>query len=208
MKFNTNKGFTLIELLVVVAIIGILASVVLASLNSARIKGREAAIKSNLRNMMPQAELSHSDLGNYSGACAAVASMLSAITVAGGTSACYSYNVAGDVNTRWGASARLNSDSTKNWSVDATGVVAWDTADQSASSWAAANTACATAGGHLPSIEQFKALYDAYGTTPTGFTAGGYWSSTEIGGSAYYLSGSGAIFSSVKSTTRFVRCVR
>lgn len=52
-----TSGFTLIELLVVIAIIGILSSVVLASLNSARNKGADAAVKSNLSGIRSQAEM-------------------------------------------------------------------------------------------------------------------------------------------------------
>lgn len=64
MKKNLQKGFTLIELLVVVAIIGILASVVLGSLNSARNKGNDAAIKANLSGVRSSAEIFYDNNSN------------------------------------------------------------------------------------------------------------------------------------------------
>ena len=48
---STKRGFTLIELLVVIAIIGILSSVVLASLNTARLKSRDARRISDIKQL-------------------------------------------------------------------------------------------------------------------------------------------------------------
>lgn len=70
MSNSPSRGFTLIELLVVVAIISILTSVVLGSLNTARNKSQDAAVKSNLATARAQAELFH-DVNNssYEGVC-------------------------------------------------------------------------------------------------------------------------------------------
>ena len=64
---HLQRGFTLIELLVVIAIIGILSSVVLASLNTARNKGADAAIKGDLAGVRSSAEVLYDTLGNKYG---------------------------------------------------------------------------------------------------------------------------------------------
>ncbi|HEY0979794.1 MAG TPA: prepilin-type N-terminal cleavage/methylation domain-containing protein [Candidatus Paceibacterota bacterium] len=64
-KQRGKQGFTLIELLVVIAIIGILASVVLASLNSARVKARDARRKADMQQMTLAIHSYYADFGNY-----------------------------------------------------------------------------------------------------------------------------------------------
>ncbi len=60
-----SRGFTLIELLVVIAIIGLLASIILASLNSARAKGRDARRVADLHSIQTALELYYSDHNGY-----------------------------------------------------------------------------------------------------------------------------------------------
>jgi len=62
-----TRGFTLIELLVVIAIIGLLSSIVLASLNTARLKARDAAILSELNQLAVLVELEYNENRSYVG---------------------------------------------------------------------------------------------------------------------------------------------
>ncbi len=64
-KVVTKSGFTLIELLVVISIIGLLSSVVLASLNSARQKARDAAVVLSVKELSKLLALEYSDNNNY-----------------------------------------------------------------------------------------------------------------------------------------------
>ena len=59
------SGFTLIELLVVIAIIGILASIIMVSLSSARAKGRDAKRVADIRTVQLALEEYYNDNGYY-----------------------------------------------------------------------------------------------------------------------------------------------
>jgi type II secretion system protein G len=61
----STRGFTLIELLVVIAIIGILSSVVLASLSTARAKARDVRRTLDIRQVRTAMEEYNNDHGSY-----------------------------------------------------------------------------------------------------------------------------------------------
>ena len=121
-----NRGFTLIELLVVIAIIGILASVVLASLNSARQKGSDAAIKSTINNARAQAEIFFDTNGNYTNVCTTAGSSdgiqdLEAAAEAQNSTA--NTTTCNDGTNAWAMSSLLVSPATSTYyCVDSTGV--------------------------------------------------------------------------------------
>jgi len=136
-----SKGFTLIELLVVIAIIGILASVVLASLNTARSKGADSAIKANLTNIRVQAQSYYDDNADYGadfalldGTCAdavltantifADDSKISTIIENAGTvsdGGGLATGVCTSSATAWAVSVPLKTDPAKSWCVDSEG---------------------------------------------------------------------------------------
>ena len=144
-KTYLQRGFTLIELLVVIAIIGLLSSVVLASLNVARNKGADAAIKSGLTNARAQSELFYSNALTYDAVCTAgtnnisaqilaAAKNLGSATVVGIDTQAFVYSATGatgsavchDSGTGWAAIVSLKTPVTASsgWCVDSTGKAA------------------------------------------------------------------------------------
>lgn len=122
-----KKGFTLIELLVVIAIIGILTSVVLASLNSARSKGGDAAVKANLSTVRTSAEQYYDTNKNYGSSSSVCtggmfadanidAAIDQAVAQGGGAAQCES------TGSAYAVAVPLKSSASTFWCVDSSGV--------------------------------------------------------------------------------------
>ncbi len=60
-----KKGFTLIELLVVIAIIGLLSTLAVVALGSARVKARDSKRLSDLKQLQTALELYYNDKNAY-----------------------------------------------------------------------------------------------------------------------------------------------
>jgi len=119
-----KKGFTLIELLVVIAIIGILAGVIVVSMDGSSDKARDARIKSEMDNIRTRMEIIRADNATSVGTYAYTDTSLTAdpeiiklvtdITAQGATSM-----VRNSSDTGYCMSVVLTSGG--NWCIDSTG---------------------------------------------------------------------------------------
>ena len=112
-----SYGFTLIELLVVIAIIGILASIVLTSLGTARLKGRDSSAIGSIASVRNQAGLYLNDNTSYTGLCAnvGVIKLIDAAEAKAGDVTCLTNG------TSYATKLELVADTTQDFCVDDTG---------------------------------------------------------------------------------------
>ena len=165
-----QKGFTLIELLVVIAIIGLLASIVLTSLSSARGKGADAKVQTQVKQLYTQIE---KDYGNnysnsFSGANALIgtgnyAAMSSSLTGVGSTLTVVTDGSSPSTITKYALYGKLLSDPNSYYCIDSTGVVVPAAPGANSSTCAGANSGPGTAAYTTPGTYSWVA--------PTGVTS-------------------------------------
>jgi prepilin-type N-terminal cleavage/methylation domain-containing protein len=141
-----NKGFTLVELLVVISIVGLLSSVVFASVNVSRKKAADSSIKATLSGLRNQALLVYDNVGCYAysnscsmggytsaGRCSDAfgagdsifdnalikPAITSAYNTSGGTSRANCVQAAN--GGAWAIAVALKTVTTNSWCVDSTG---------------------------------------------------------------------------------------
>lgn len=214
-----NSGFTLIELLVVIAIIGVLSSVVLASVSSARQSAKEASILSSLRNAQTQATLYYNQNGSYSGLCQnnKIQGILTGLrSISDDGAACW---VSTDSYTDYRAEL-----ADFDWGIAATyddiyyagspqGVGRVDSSFvglPGLKTWSEAKTVCLNDGGRLPSPSALLAMYNIESDTPSEFAESHNWTVFESPSDttlAYRMSMyHGSVYRTEKYRERYVVC--
>ncbi len=133
-----KKAFTLIELLIVIAIIGVLASIILASLNSSRDKGSDTGMKTAINSLRSAGNIIFNEYGCFAGssggcngtnlgpgACSTPGSTIfsnlefAKITAPYRTSSDFITSCSSTTGqTAWAIAIRLKSNTTKAWCVD------------------------------------------------------------------------------------------